>query len=184
MKLKKTRQKYQRVFELYLIRNKVYDQSLEYKNIKDFYQKNLKLTTLSFKKSLYVIFKYHQKNKRILFLGVPKSNEIAKKINSNTKHSMISELFNSKNLNRKTKITLDSLNMAPDLIVVFDKNENQGNYESVIKDAYKNRTPLILLSESSNPSYIKGTYNVQIKNNVKTNNVFFNLIATMLEQTF
>ena len=100
-------------------------------------------TITSFKKALQVIFQYHNAEKHILFIGVPKKLEF--RINRATKHVAVSNVFNlqgiisnySKNFvtgnafGNKSKInslrTLEpKLSKKPDLIILFshEKKEN------------------------------------------------------------
>ena len=95
MKLEKTKIKSKRLFELHLIKSKIYEQPIEKSILKHLPDVNVANIMLHFKKALQVIFKYHSNDKRILFIGTPTVIETI--LNQKSNHLALSKSFvNSK----------------------------------------------------------------------------------------
>ena len=86
--------KSQRLFELHLIKSRIYEQPIEKSVSKSLPDVDLTDIILNFKTALSVIFKYHISNKRILFVGVPKSIEIV--LNKKSRHLAVSRSLDMK----------------------------------------------------------------------------------------
>lgn len=134
MKLKKL--EFKQILKLHLLKHKTYEQSLAKNNNMNLVTDlSLNETIFNLKKALQVIFQYHIKNKRILFIGVPTKLEL--KINKATNHVAIPQdlniqglisnrsnknLMSTKQSNKqktvKFKSLLPKLSKKPDLVVV------------------------------------------------------------------
>ena len=202
MKLRRTKVKHKRFFELHLIKSKIYEQPIKKNISENLPDVNLSNIILNFKKALQVIFKYHKNNKQILFLGTPKRVELI--LNSKTPHAAFSDLFNIRRLqlsksiissiklnNQTAAVGKDSilfkLENKPDLIVVFDQNLENSNYQSIIKDAQSNRIPIIKFNSSLQERYWRHCYGVPGNFNVtatkSVDNIFFIIVNSMLKNS-
>jgi len=200
MKLEKAKIKYKRLFELHLIKSRIYEQSIEKNMSKNLPDVNLSNIMLNFKKALQVIFKYHSNNKRILFLGVPKVIETT--LNAQTNHTALSNSFNVKKLQLSKSIknsirfsariagtektsALPKLTTKPDLLVIFDQSLLDSKYEGIIKEAYVARIPVIKFNDASQERYRKHCYGIPGNfNSASTkivDNIFFTIINSMLK---
>src|SRR5210317_2626208 len=90
MKIKKFKSK--QILKLHLLKSRVYEQIIKKKSSNVLNEMDLLQTITSFKKALQVIFQYHNADKRVLFVGVPKKLEV--RINKQTKHVAVSNVFN------------------------------------------------------------------------------------------
>jgi ribosomal protein S2 len=200
MKLEKIKIKYKRLFELHLIKSRIYEQSIEKNMYKTLPDVNLSNIMLNFKKALQVIFKYHSNNKRILFLGVPKIVETT--LNAQTNHTAISNSFNIKRLQLSKSIknsvrfstriaaagkasVLPKLNNKPDLVVLFDQSSLDSKYDAIIKEAYIGRIPVIKFNDSLQERYWRHCYGVPGNLNSSStkviDNIFFVIVNSMLK---
>ena len=160
MKVRKFKSK--QILLLHLLKFKVYEQTI----LKKFsHLKHCLVETLfNFKKSLKIIFNYHQKNKVIMFIGLPKNLEF--KINKFTIHSAFS---------RFSKLEGNSMTKTPNLIVLFDHI----NIDLIIKKSYSFKIPLICINHNliNKNFYYRNIYKVFINQNRKVfqilNNFFF-----------
>ena len=169
MKIKKFKSK--QILKLHLLKSRVYEQIIKKKSSSSFNEMDLLQTITSFKKALQVIFQYHNAEKRVLFIGVPKKLEF--RINKLTKHAAVSSVFNlqgiisnySKNhttgniFNNKVKMTsLKSLELKlskkPDLIVLFSHEKK----ENLISESYFAKIPLIIFNADSTSRNIVDTF--------------------------
>jgi ribosomal protein S2 len=156
MKTNKLPNSKNKLIKLKLIQTKIYK-----KNSKD----SIKINDIipRIKKAIFLIYKYHINNKRILFVGTPLNvSEKLKKLLNNTKHIFIPEsvwvngiLTNKescfKNLTKdqnpndnKILDILFPLRKKNDLIVILDSSSNQ----NVLKEAYATEIPTISLNNS------------------------------------
>ena len=145
MKLKKL--EFKQILKLHLLKHKTYEQS-SIKNINTNPVTDLTLneTIFNLKKSLQIIFQYHARNKRILFIGVP--TKLESKINKMTNHVAVPKDLNIQGLisnrsNRnlvstkqttkqktiKFKSLLPKLSKKPDLVVVVAHEKIDGIYK-------------------------------------------------------
>lgn len=159
MKIKKL--KFEQILKLHLLKSRVYEQFIKKNN----YLVGLTLTQIinNLKKSLQIVFQYHQSEKRILFIGVPKKLEV--KINRLTNHMAVPYNHNlqgilSNNTNKfeikkennqnlfklKSNDFLPKLFKKPDLIVLFCSNKAQ----NIIQESYSSKTMLVILDSSKN----------------------------------
>ena len=121
------------LFKLQLLKSKFY--KIKNKDIEQF--------EIYFKKILLTIFEFHKYNKKIFFIGFPfVFHKRFKKIFIKTKHSLITQplLVNNLLINEKLNI-----NKIPDLVVVF--NQNQNLKVSFINKALKSKVPVIILNK-------------------------------------
>jgi len=198
MKLLQNKIKFKRIFELHLIKSKIYKQTIEKNTSTNFLNTNLAQTILNFKKALRLIFNYHQIKKRILFLGVPTETEV--RLNSTTQHIAISnsiktkKLFNltsegKSNFNslKNNKNIFSKLKKKPDLIVVIS-NDSKTKFHSIIEKAYILKTPIIEFSETMEKHYWKNFYTVLgnlklLSSNKQSNNIFAVFIKAIMKKT-
>lgn len=182
MKLIKIEKKFKKLFELYLIKHKIYEQPIK-KNLPDV---SLTKTILNFKKALYLIFKYHKNNKKILFLGVPQN--IKTQLNIKTRHIAIPDVVSAQQFDLKNRIKesdsilLPGLHNNPELVVVFNQNNNK--YQAIIKESLKFKIPLINFSAETSVRYWGQFYPVSNNNSSLSskhmNNIFFTVINAVL----
>lgn len=173
MKLKKFKQ----VLKLHLLNSKIYEHGTKKGNSISLTDLNLTRTISDFKKSLNVIFEYHQLNKKILFVGLPPKLEL--KINQQTHHAAVgrnielqSLLPNNNNLksfklSKATKqlafedyfkLSLVKFSQKPDLIVLLAHEKKQ----KIIIENNLAKIPLIVFNSSDCLKYnsFNGLYNI------------------------
>jgi len=173
---------HQKLLELYLIKLRTYEQYD--KKIKNIANININQTLIHFKKSLRIIFKYHKKNKRILFLGL--NGLILKKINKETNHSAISSKIKlqgliSNKLNFKEKDSL-FVKKKPNLIVIFNEIET---YNSVIIESAQAKIPTITFGAHTNRNKNAFLYNIHtnIKFLLHNKKIFYNCLKFLFKKT-
>ena len=155
-----------------------------------------------FKNAFNIIFQFHSKNKKILFLGTPlKLNKPLKKLFKNTKHSFIPEkiwvsgiLTNTKYIfkflykksykkNKNYLKFLFSLTTKNNLIVILNEYVNK----FFLKELSKTKIPTISLNyHNTNMNSYNSAYKIkQNLNNIENksiNNFFFSILATILKK--
>jgi ribosomal protein S2 len=138
------------------------------KSYKKNYYETIKLekTLFNLKKSFLIIYKYHVKNKKIVFVGFPlvytkKLNNLIKKTNhffipscfwingilTNKKNCFQYMYTNPLNIDQKTKKFLSKMEINGNLMVIFDTLKNN----NALNEAYKVQIPII----SANINLIK-----------------------------
>lgn len=173
MKLKKF--KFKQILKLHLLNSRAYEHAIKKINSGSLTDFNLTQIVGDFKKALHVIFEYHQVNKQILFVGIPKKLEV--KINKLTQHAAVDTNFElqaviSNNINAiksshsekplmvKTysNLLMPKLLKKPDLIVLVSHKKKQ----NVIKESCVARIPIIVFNseENLNLSPSQGSYNL------------------------
>jgi ribosomal protein S2 len=174
MKLKKF--KFKQILKLYLLNSRAYEYAVKKTNsglLTDF---SLIQIISDFKKALHIIFEYHQAQKKILFVGVPKKLEL--KINKLTHHvavdhnfelqGVISNNFKPSNLVKVGKQSfskvyfkslIPKLSKKPDLVVLLSHEKPQ----NIIAESKVAKVPVItFISDSNaNPNLIQGSYNLE-----------------------
>ena len=181
MKIKKF--KFKQILKLYLLKSKMYEQVVKKNNFSFSAEINLFRILSNFKKVLQIIFRFHELEKRILFIGVPKKLE--SKINKLTNHvavpnnfdlqGIIFKNFKGENMNNDFKLLFPKLSKRPDLIVLFSSNKK----ETIFSESYFGKVPLIVFDEKQNSrnTWLNNSYNVQLgKNNFVSlfnKNIFF-----------
>ena len=136
-----------------MIKSKIHEQQLDSKIYSTSVQVNLNQILIGLKKILRIIFKFHIKNKKILFLGL--NGPVTHKINKKTIHfaipskiSIKSLVFNkTQSFKNNLKYSLFKLEKKPDLIVILDKTES---YSSLINESYMIKIPIIALTKFNN----------------------------------
>jgi len=170
MKLKFSSSKKYKLIEYYLLKYQIYSSSKD--SNKKFINFLLEQIEMYFKQSLKIIYEYHIKQKKILFIGFPVPNIFfSKYISENTSHIFISETAwvngilsntkyvkkHNKNLsNIELKQFLNTLGNRPDLIVFFN---NKNNYK-IIKEINNLKIPIIIFNYSTTKKHAKISYNV------------------------
>ena len=178
MKIKKF--KFKQILKLHLLNSRAYEYAA--KKTSPGLLTDLTLTQVisDFKKGLHIIFQYHQAEKRILFIGVPKKLE--GRINKTTNHLAVPSTFNlqgvisnnlpalkAANLNKHSlfrahsKLLLPKLLKKPDLVVLFSHEKKQ----SIITESQVAKVPLITFgsggfssgSQASNLYKLEGLQN-------------------------
>jgi len=190
MKLKKLQ--FKQILKLHLLKYRTYEQPIKNGNFNLITDLTLNKIIINLKKILQVIFQYHNMNKRILFIGVPKKLEL--KINKVTNHIAVSEGFNiqgiiSNNLNidrfveKKEsrfdafsfKSLLPKLSKKPDLVVMVSHDKAQ----NILKECSVAKIPVINFETGADSKDIWLIYShkVQLNNNnlslVHNKNLFF-----------
>lgn len=159
MKLKKF--KFKQVLKLHLLNSKIYEHGTKKGNSAFLTDLNLTKTISEFKKSLNIIFEYHQLNKKILFVGLPPKLEL--KINQRTPHAAVGRSVELQNLltnNLKSfkvlngvkqltfkhysKLSLPKFSQKPDLIVLLAHDKKQ----KVIIENNLAKIPLVIFNSS------------------------------------
>jgi ribosomal protein S2 len=173
MKLKKF--KFKQVLKLHLLNSKIYEHGTKKGNSISLTDLNLTRTINDFKKSLNVIFEYHQLNKKILFVGLPPKLEL--KINQLTRHAAVGrnvELQSLLNNNLRSfklpkatkqlafedyfKLSLAKFSQKPDLIVLLAHEKKQ----KIIIENNLAKIPLIVFNSSDclKDNSFNGSYNI------------------------
>ena len=155
MKLRKL--EFKQILKLHLLKHRTYEQSsVKNNNMNLITDLSLNETIFNLKKALQIIFQYHIKNKRILFIGIPVKLE--SKINRTTNHVAISQDLNvqglisnlsnknlmstkqtSKQKTVKFKSLLPKLSKKPDLVVVVAHEK----IEAIYKECAVAKLPII-----------------------------------------
>lgn len=198
MKIKKFTSK--QILKLHLINSKIYEHNT--KNYPANFLADSLLTQIitDFKKALYVIFRYHQKNKQILFLGMPKQLEL--KINKSTNHLALPSDFNLQGLFMDSnsqlsktskqfvpkvykKLLLPKLSKRPNMIVLVSHIKK----DQVMKEVLAAKIPLVTLKfndNQSNSTWINHSYNLPIvgSNFASTTNLFFLGLNFLFNKSF
>jgi len=170
MKLKFITSKKYKLIKYYLLKYQIYSSSK--KTDTKLVNFLIERIEMYFKQSLKIIYEYHIKQKKILFVGFPVLNNFfIKNISKNTSHIFISEntwingiLSNTKyvkkhnqNLsNIELKQFLNTLNNKPDLIVFFNTKHNY----KIIKEINNLKLPIIIFNYSIKKKHEKVLYNV------------------------
>jgi hypothetical protein len=189
MKIKKF--KFKQLLKLHLLKSKVYEYPIKKTNLTDLININLDQILIGIKKSLQIIFQYHQTEKRILFIGLPSKLEL--KINLLTRHVAIPNSFNIQGLlsnnniklvknikdstqawlKRHSKFLLPKLIKKPDLIVLFDHEKSK----NILSDAWVAKIPVIVFHAEPKDASAPNFYNIEgnFKNILTTydKNIFF-----------
>jgi len=173
MKLKKF--KFKQVLKLHLLNSKMYEHGTKKGNSVFLTDLNLTKTVSEFKKSLNIIFEYHQLNKKILFVGLPPKLEL--KINQRTHHAAVGRNVELQSLltnNLKPfkfskgaeqsafkdyfKLSLAKFSQKPDLIVLLAHEKKQ----KVIIENNLAKIPLVVFNSSDclEDNSFNGFYNV------------------------
>ena len=173
MKLKKF--KFKQVLKLHLLNSKMYEHGTKKGNSVFLTDLNLTKTVSEFKKSLNIIFEYHQLNKKILFVGLPPKLEL--KINQRTHHAAVGRNVELQSLltnNLKPfkfskgaeqsafkdyfKLSLAKFSQKPDLIVLLAHEKKQ----KVIIENNLAKIPLVVFNSSDclPDNSFNGFYNV------------------------
>lgn len=154
MKVKTFKSK--QILLLYLLKSKTYEPYIKKKNLNLLVKSCLMKVLISFKKSLQIIFKYHTKNKLILFIGLP--DILSVKINKVTRHVALSKYDNlhgnilnvSKYKNVvvsvKNNLAKKKFEKKPYLIVLLD----HVNANDIVKESYLAKIPLIYINTNYN----------------------------------
>lgn len=189
MKIKQKRIEHKQILELQLLKSRVYEQYNKKSNSLD----NISLTKIliDFKKVLKIIFKYHKKNKKILFVGITPST-LMKKINRTTNHIALPAEFKlkgflSNNLKLKNQHILiktnnlhllPKMNTKPDLIVMFNRLDSNN---SILAESYLAKIPMITFGERQKK--YSNFYSYHVPGNLEflfTNNSIFYICLNFL----
>jgi ribosomal protein S2 len=173
MKLQKF--KFKQVLKLHLLNSKMYEHGTKKGNSVFLTDLNLTKTVSEFKKSLNIIFEYHQLDKKILFVGLPPKLEL--KINQRTHHvavgrnvelqSLLTNNLKSFKFSKGTKqsafkdyfkLFLAKFSQKPDLIVLLAHEKKQ----KVIIENNLAKIPLVVFNSSDclEDNSSNGFYNV------------------------
>jgi ribosomal protein S2 len=172
----------QKLLELYLIKLRTYEQYD--KKVKDVTNVSISQTLINFKKTLRIIYKFHKKNKRILFLGF--NGIIFKKINKETNHVALPSkiklqgiIFNKLKLNEK--ISLLKLKTFPNLIVIFNEITNNN---SILTESFKYKIPTITFGKNTNRNNNMFLYNIPANTEFLLNNknLFYNCLKFLFKK--
>lgn len=186
MKIEKIKNNKNKILKLKLIQTKIYD--------KKQYLNNIKIEDIEFrlKKILYIIYKYHISNKKILFIGNPLNLTFEiQNLLKNTKHLFIPTSIwipgalnnkkfynmylakNQRDINNRISEILFQIKKNIDLVIILNENYNL----DILNEAYTARIPTISLNSNLNTHWNKPTYKVpgsfQFINKKKIRNDFF-----------
>lgn len=194
MKINKITKYQSKLVKLKLIKTKIYK-----KNEHNFIKTEEIVSRL--KKALYIIYKYHINNKKILFIGTPLNlDEKLKNLIKNTKHTYIPEsvwmngvltnqqscfkylLKNQQSINRKISTILFKTKKKSDLIVILDSSTNP----NALNEGYLTRTPVISIGSNLDSLDTKSSYkvpgNFKFINKKIRNNFFYSMLSATLKK--
>lgn len=178
MKLRKL--EFKQILKLHLLKHRTYEQPfVKNNNMNLVTDLTLNETIFNLKKALQIIFQYHTRNKRILFIGVPTKLEL--KINRTTNHVAIAQDLNIQGLisNRsnknlisikqtdkqktvKFKSLLPKLSQKPDLVVVVAHEKT----DAIYKECAVAKLPIINFKTEgiSKETWSTYSYDLQLSN--------------------
>lgn len=178
MKLRKL--EFKQILKLHLLKHRTYEQPfVKNNNMNLVTDLTLNETIFNLKKALQIIFQYHTRNKRILFIGVPTKLEL--KINRTTNHVAIPQDLNIQGLisNRsnknlisikqtdkqktvKFKSLLPKLSQKPDLVVVVAHEKT----DAIYKECAVAKLPIINFKTEgiSKETWSTYSYDLQLSN--------------------
>ena len=183
MKLRKL--EFKQILKLHLLKHKTYEQSsIKNNTMNPVTDSTLNETIFNLKKSLQIIFQYHTRNKRILFVGVP--TKLEARINKTTNHVAVSQDLNIQGLisnrsNRnlmgtkqttkqktiKFKSLLPKLSKKPDLVVVVAHEKIDGIY----KECAVAKLPIINFKTENLSKETWSTYSYDLELTQKNSNL-------------
>lgn len=190
MKVEKIETKKHKLLKLNLLKSKILK--------KDHYYKGLTLENLEVrvKKALYIVWRYHIRNKRILFVGNPKNiNAKLIKLFKKTKHIVTpmrawiagvitnrkspSEYLSEENKNKVVR-QLANLRKEINLIVIVDEKLDQ----IAVNESYNSRIPTITFNSNLEVFENKIDYKVpgnflEVKNSINNSLLYSILIAVL-----
>jgi len=169
MKIKSTK-KSRSLIKLHILKYQIYKNYNKY-----FSNTNIENLTIEIKQALKIIYLYHVKNKKILFIGFP-YNKIL--------HNQLNHFFISKNFYLKKMLTGYSTSIfntkylykKPDLIVI---NYTSNNDLNILKTLKKTDVPLVLFGNLNNSSVNDYSIQGSLKNK-KIKKFYFFLIFSVL----
>ena len=174
MKIKKF--KFKQIFKLHLLNSKAYEYYIKKPTPSSQLDSNITKILSDFKRVLHVTYQFHNANKKILFIGMPKRLEM--EINKFTAHSAVPASFDLQgillnNLKQSKKVRINSqssstfysrllqtkLSKRPDLIVLLASDKKQ----NIINESFVAKVPVIILeAENISSEFLaKSSYNVQ-----------------------
>jgi hypothetical protein len=183
MKLKKL--EFKQLLKLHLLKHRTYEQpSVKNNNMNPVTDLTLNETIFNLKKALQIIFQYHTRNKRILFIGVPTKLEL--KINKTTNHMAIPQdlniqgfisnrsnknLIGAKQTNKqktvKFKSLLPKLSKKPDLVVVVAHEKR----DAIYKECAVAKLPIINFKTEDISKETWSTYSYDLQLSSKNSNL-------------
>ena len=175
MKLRKL--EFKQILKLHLLKHRTYEQpSVKNNNTNPVTDLTLNETIFNLKKALQIIFQYHIRNKRILFIGVPTKLEL--KINKTTNHVAIPQdlniqglisnrsnknLIGAKQTNKqktvKFKSLLPKLSKKPDLVVVVAHEK----IDAIYKECVVAKLPIINFKTEDTAKETWSTYSYDLQ---------------------
>lgn len=198
MKLRKF--EFKQILKLHLLKHRTYEQSsVKNNNMNLVTDLSLNETIFNLKKALQIIFQYHIKNKRIIFIGVP--TKLESKINRATNHVAIPQDLNIQGLisNRsnknvmsakqtnkqktiKFKSLLPKLSKKPDLVVVVAHEKT----EAIYKECAVAKLPIINFKTEnfSKETWSSYSYDLQLNHKNSTSITDKNLFSIGLNFLF
>ena len=174
---------------------------LYYKKESYNFKSSLKRLELYLSKISDTVYRYHTANKKILFLGFPKS---FKKILKKTKHVIVPEhawvngmlsnrnqkinkaddsMDNRSSLSNKTTKLLSQLQKKIDLVVIYNLNQDH----TAIKESFLGRIPVIAFTDqlkilSIYETYVSEGLHTFVSEKLLNNHFFFSIIETTLKR--
>lgn len=191
MKLKKL--EFKQILKLHLLKHKIYDQlSIKNTNIDLITDSTLNEVVFNLKKTLQIVFQFHTRNKRILFVGMPLKLE--SKINKFTNHVAVPQNMNIQNFisnrldkpvvntkksnkqkNAQFRSLIPKLSKKPDLVVVIAHEK----VETINKECAVAKLPIINFKSENISKEIWSTYSYSLQlaqtssNSISDKNLFF-----------
>lgn len=175
MKLRKL--EFKQILKLHLLKHRTYEQpSVKNNNMNLVTDLTLNETIFNLKKALQIIFQYHIKNKRILFVGVP--TKLESKINRTTNHVAIPQdlniqglisnrsnknLISAKQINKQKTVQFKSLfpklSKKPDLVVVVAHEK----MDAIYKECAVAKLPIINFKTENTSKETWSTYSYDLQ---------------------
>ena len=183
MKLRKI--EFKQILKLHLLKHRTYEQSFAKNNNTNLVTDlTLNETIFNFKKALQIIFQYHTRNKRILFIGVP--TKLEAKINKTTSHVAVPQDLNiqglisnqsnknltstkqsSKQKTAKFKSLLPKLSKKPDLVVVVAHEK----IDAIYKECLVAKLPIINFKSEGISKETWSTYSYDLQLSTKNSSL-------------
>ena len=165
----KINKKSRSLIKLHILKYQIYKNYNKY-----FFNENIENLTIEIKQALKIIYLYHVKNKKILFIGLPYNKQLSNQLN----HFFISKKIYLKKMMSNSTYLFKTIHLpkTPDLIVFNNTSDKDLTILNTLK---KSNIPVVLfknLNKFSNDFY---NVNGSLKNK-KIKKFYFFLIFSVL----
>lgn len=165
--------KSRQILLLYLLKSKTNEFFSEKKNLNTLSESCCVEILVNFKKSLRILFNYHSKKKKILFIGLP--TFLSFEINNFTRHVALSKYDNLPKgilnvskykdviINVKNYLLEKKMNKKPDLIVLLE----HVNANDIVEKSYVAKIPIIVVNTHFDKKsfFYRNVYTVSLTQN-------------------